>query len=276
MQKSHARWQLPAIFWPSYHPPQRPSPSDIKHFAEVFTGLSRDSRVLLLGVTPEVRALATARASSVVAVDASLPMIKSVYSKADAPSDAWSSAVQASWDHLPFKDASFDAVLGDGVCVFSGSASFNSSRLAYWARFLKPGRGVLAVRVFERPCLPQPLLQMDDIVKLADSNCLNLDELRWQLAYELADENGQVPLSLFYEELVGTGFIDWLARRFDEAELSKFLNYRGSPGTYWFPTREEFISSAASCESLRLNSTRTASDYPLAQYCPVYSFHRLG
>jgi hypothetical protein len=70
-----------------------------------------DPTLLLLGVTPELCALATGRRSRVVAVDPSVDMIRSVWPGRLRPRDE---ALCADWLRLPLAGESVDLVLSDG------------------------------------------------------------------------------------------------------------------------------------------------------------------
>lgn len=108
--------------------PLRPSPEDVKHFADQ---LSSSMRVLLLGVTPELQPYAT------IAIDNNLSAVQT------NPKIA----VFGDWSDLPF-ESEFDAVIGDGCLnIFQGTPELFFRQMK---KALKK-EGKLVLRTFVSP-----------------------------------------------------------------------------------------------------------------------------
>src|SRR5262249_23614697 len=109
-------WQEVARTYAGYTPPLRPSSNDLRRYEQLLadfiaTGSIRSSTVLLLGVTPDVVGMKWPPATRLLAVDSSQSMIQALW-----PKDNDSARVVcADWRQLPFRKASFQAVMGDGV-----------------------------------------------------------------------------------------------------------------------------------------------------------------
>jgi len=109
-------WAELARAYASLAPPLRPSSEDIRFMEQAVAAYASrrpDDAIeaLLLGVTPDIVAMQWPGAASLLAVDSSGAMAKSLW-PAEAPPGRW--AVCANWLALPRRRHSCDVVIGDG------------------------------------------------------------------------------------------------------------------------------------------------------------------
>ena len=105
-----AGWEATARRWGERKPPWRPSAGDVDVYRRL-AGERLGGRVLLLGVTPELRDLVASAGGSLVLTDASAAMYEvttRMLRLADPSQETW---VRREWGPFPFGD--FDLVLGD-------------------------------------------------------------------------------------------------------------------------------------------------------------------
>jgi SAM-dependent methyltransferase len=97
-------------------PPLRPSADDIQIFERTIADWAaarsmRRVEALLLGVTPDIARMRWPSGTSLLAIDRSEPMVRTVWPGNIA---GWREVVCADWVSLPRKKASCDVVIGDG------------------------------------------------------------------------------------------------------------------------------------------------------------------
>lgn len=100
--------------WINFSTPHRPTPKEVsiyRHFID--TNVSRGSKFLIFGATPELRDLAVEIGAQTFLIDISWPMFRGMllYTKvADAARETW---IKSDWEDAPLQDSFFDVVVGD-------------------------------------------------------------------------------------------------------------------------------------------------------------------
>jgi len=222
----------------------------------------RDQRVLLLGVTPELAVLGR----DLTAVDNSPRMIARIW-----PGDNEERrALLADWTHLPFEDASFDAVIGDGS--LNSAADQAKAVLGEVSRLLAPG-GKAAFRTFCSPTLPESLESIQQDVESGTAG--NLHALKWRIAMALAalTEDWVVPVEailetfnrMFPDRSALAGATGWTI-----GEISTLDAYDGADHGLAFPTVDQLTQLAAGLFGDA--AFLPGAGYPLAERCPIIAW----
>lgn len=238
-------------------PPLRPSDSDVERVRHGLAGYT--GRVLLLGLTPELSILS----DDLTAVDNSAAMLAKVW-----PGDTrCRRALLADWTRLPFPNASFTAVIGDGA--LNSVPEHVDEVLNESKRVLCPaGRAVF--RIFCAPASPDTFQRIKR--DLVDGQIENVHALKWRIAMALAATQSSAIVSV--QEILSAFnnlFPDRakLARRmgWSLADIATIDAYVGADHTLLFPTLENVLEKI----SLRFNtvSVAPATEYPLAERCPT-------
>lgn len=253
-----------AINWnhfPALHakltPPLRPAPSDVAAFGDAIAGY--DGEVLLLGMTPELAELG----QSLTAVDSCQPIIDAIW-PGDGPTRR---AVNGNWTALPFADASFDSVIGDGSlnCV----PDCVPAVLAEIRRVLRPG-GIAAMRLFASPDPPDDLAAIN--ADALAGRIGNAQALRWRIgmARGFGRPNFALPATdilvtfnrLFPDRAALTQATGWEA-----SQIDSFDDYIDT--THWlgFPPVAAMLDWAR--PYFDSAEVRASTGYPLAERCPL-------
>lgn len=237
--------------------PLRPSPQDVSNFQYAIRG--NDSRVLLLGVTPELSGLG----QNLVAADGSPRMIEQVW----PGDDDNRRAILADWQSLPFGASSFHAVVGDGSLnvVADGLAAL----LLEIKRVLMPS-GVAAFRTFCSPEIPESLDCIADDVRGGWSG--NFHALKWRIAMAAAARQGSCTIPV---EEIKKAFEDMFADRNALCEITGWsmsdiatIDYYDVAGyRLGFPSERNMREIARQC-GFSISITQSTG-YPLADRCPI-------
>lgn len=134
------RWQLSG-------PPLRVAPADVEAYREASADLIRERerpRLLLLGVTPEIRRMAWPEGTELLAVDRARAMIELVW-----PGPP-SRVLRADWTALPLPDGSRDLVLCDGGFHLLTHPEGQARLVASLRRVVAAG-GLCLLRLFVPP-----------------------------------------------------------------------------------------------------------------------------
>lgn len=226
-------WRDIAALWSRFGPPLRPVAEDVGLLTRHLP--PGPARVLVLGVTPELLGFPWDPGSPVVSVDRSPEVAEAL-----APGRR---VVVADWLRMPFEDASFDFVVGDGCNPSLGSREALHEWLTEIARVLAPG-GRFAHRYFVRPFSPG-----------LERDCLGpagFHAIKIRLAAFIASSNqGVVRLGDVYDAFPAN------LGRWTKDELSTLEPYRGSDVRYYLPTEDQIrhpdlVRVAADCPSYGL------------------------
>lgn len=235
-------WTELADLWQFVGPPLRPTSEDTlarerfvcKNYRPDDSG---EPRALVLGVTPEIISMNWPQHTRVVAADCNRGMIQNVYPKSSSHRQ---SVLQSNWLSLPFKEKSFDWIIGDGCYVMleydKGYRDLSDSI----QRMLKP-EGQFIIRFYIQPNDKETPKQV--FKELCEGLIWNFHLFKWRLAMSLQDNVYEgIPLRRVWE--------CWADMHLDEKDLSGYLNwpmeeihtihaYRSSTKRYTFPTWDE-------------------------------------
>ncbi|MBU1214010.1 MAG: class I SAM-dependent methyltransferase [Gammaproteobacteria bacterium] len=165
-----AHWQTFASRWNRLGPPMRPGPEDVANFQRALD--DTPGACLLLGVTPELINLS----ANLIALDNSADMIHALWPR-------HLGSIQGDWLDMPFDDASFDNVIGDGCPVLLEFPLQLERFFAEVSRVLKPG-GRLALRVF---VCPEHAEGPEQVCAAASAgNIRSFHAFKWRLSMAIA------------------------------------------------------------------------------------------
>jgi SAM-dependent methyltransferase len=152
----NAHWPHIARIWHQVTPPLRPSSFDLAIYQSALDGLetSKPLRILVLGVTPEIRSLRVPPTTVWRAVDRSQDMITYVW-PGNVDEVQWSS-----WDSMDFPAASFDIAFCDGGLGLLAYPDQQTALARKLSTILRPG-GQLLVRLF---CSDGRMETVDDVL----------------------------------------------------------------------------------------------------------------
>ncbi|MDA0821678.1 MAG: class I SAM-dependent methyltransferase [Proteobacteria bacterium] len=171
---SEAHWPHIARIWQQVTPPLRPSKFDLAIYQSVLDDRESASplRILVLGVTPEIRGLNAPLTTVWRSVDRSGDMIKYVW-----PGNP--NEVQCTtWDAMDFPHASFDIVFCDGGLCLLAYPDQHTALAEKLSTILRPG-GQLVIRLF---CGDGRADSVDDVLAdLAHHKIPNLSVLKLRL-----------------------------------------------------------------------------------------------
>ena len=173
-KRSH--WDDHARQWSRIASPLRPHADDE---GNVRRALGNSGGLhLLLGVTPEYARMF----DRVVAVDRSAAMIGALWQGDVSGKDA----IQADWMHLPLRERSFDACIGDGCLNFFSCPSQYGLFFHQVQRVLRSG-GRFALRIFIRPDAGETCAAVCEHAMRAGIGSFHA--FKWRLAMAIAAES---------------------------------------------------------------------------------------
>lgn len=158
-------WNKYSSLWDIVGGPLRPGDEDIEIYKKEISG-----KALLLGVTPEIRSLNVMG----VCIDNSLHMIENVQSdNKDMP------AICADWTNMPFKNDSFDTIVGDGALNVLSYLDDHVSVMKELSRVIVPGGKVL-LRTFIRSSSPWTIKKIKALLNAG--RIKSFDQLKFMIA----------------------------------------------------------------------------------------------
>jgi SAM-dependent methyltransferase len=234
-----AHWDRRALAW-RVAPPLSPGAADVAWYEsvarEAAAAADRPPRVLLLGVTPAVAAMAWPDGTRLVAADWSEGMLRRTWPATGTPPAA--ARVQADWRALPFPDAGFDLALGDGCLSAVGTLAAAARVNVEVRRVLRPG-GLYGLRCFARPDPPPQLGSL--FRRLRSGACPDLGLFRWLLLMAVQGESAEGASLDAAWRAWAAAIPDGraLARRFGWSAdaLTALEGWAGSTARYFFPSR---------------------------------------
>jgi SAM-dependent methyltransferase len=258
--------------WAAFGRPMRPWPADSAVMQQQITALAAGSRVVLLGLTPEIIAARYPPRATLVAVDNSEAMVHLLWPARQAPPGAH--VVLADWRALPFVPATVELVLGDGCYTLLDHPAGSRTLAREIARVLSlHGRCVL--RVFTRPEHNESIERIGDDLARGAIGSVHVLKLRLLAAvhgqrgnYSVLDDAWQAWQALPALSAARGDGPGWRAD-----EVATLASYRGLATRYHLPTVAEFTALNADCGLELVACSR--QDYEHAEHCPTFVFARV-
>jgi SAM-dependent methyltransferase len=256
-------WQKYHSAWSKLEAPLRPNAETLGKIAELTGAVA--GPVLLLGVTPEL----AGSYDHVLGVDKNKAMIDNVW----PGNTATKQARHADWLDLEEPKNHFSAAVGDGSLNSVTTLREIRQVLGRVVNLLAPG-GRFACRLYERPEKPfteEHLRQMG-----SQPAPINFHAFKWQLAMHLAETTGAAMPVVLIRERFNELFPDrdrlardtgWPRDIIDMIDI-----YRGSPTTYVFPNRREFLDVLP--KGISDVRFEPCGSYDLAECCPMLAFQK--
>lgn len=264
-------WSRHAQGWARVGPPLRPCAEDVRVVEAAIAAWAggRGGRagapadVLVLGVTPELVALAAPPASSIVAVDREPAMIDALFEPAPGRR-----AVVGDWRALPLPAAAIDIAVGDGGLSALAYPADYATIVAELARVVRPG-GRVVLRLFATPEVPETLA---DVRAALDALAIrSFDALKWRLAMAIHRAVAVTAIRDAFDAMVPAraalaARTGWRRDVIDHIDV-----YRDSPAIYSFPTLAEVRAVfAPRFDELACH----VPGYELGERCPTLVWQR--
>ena len=261
--RASADWSRSALLLGRARQPWIPSEEDSQLMLELASPtLRKDSKVVVLGVTPAIIQLSWPRQVMLCAIDASPAMIAAQWR---AHSSIASMVACARWQSMPFPDAAASAIVGDGSLNTLPSLAEYPVVFAELSRMLRRD-GVLVLRCFVRSTAES----VEEVVEAALNRKFTTSApFRLRLCMALAKKDGGLGLG---ELLEGFNALFPDRQRLAAAagwpmeEIERFDMDKGSNVRITFPSESQITKLAAPFFDVR--AVRRGS-YALAEYCPT-------
>ena len=267
--ETQSYWNQMARFYWMTGAPLRPGPEDILHLQQLVARASSELprgplHAVMLGVTPAKASMQWPNNVRLLAVDRSLPMVKSVW-PGDVPGAR--QAICGDWFSLPLADRSCSLFTGDGSgnCVRFPEGLRELAAEA--ARVLHP-EGRLLLRCYIQPERREEPDRVLASLRESDNPTFHHFKFRLLMALQRTARDGVV-LADVHRYWVRSRIIpERLAEAtgWDLASIRMMDAYRDSPTVHVFPTLAEFRSVL---EEFFEECSCTSASYPLAERCPV-------
>ena len=265
-------WGMMAYHWEGYGPPLRPSPPDIaamEHTVRTWRSGSGDRgpRALMLGVTPEIAAMAWPEGTRLTAIDRSEAMIAHVW-----PGDIANrrTAIHADWfDHDFGRN---DVVIGDGIFAIMRYPDQYRALVRKIAASLTQG-GLFVTRTFLQAAEREaPARVLRDLIE-GRIGSIHAFKFRLAMSMQTRAEDG-VRHGDVFDALHQAGIeCDALAARtgWSELEIDTLRIYQGKDARLSFLSTGE-MAALMSEHFETLGEARF--DYEMGERCPVMTYRR--
>jgi hypothetical protein len=266
------QWEKNALNWRLMGPPLRPDYEDVALYIQAvreWNGNSTASRVLLLGVTPELYGMPWPEGTDFLAADRSEAMIEAVW---PGPKGA---ALLTEWLDIKLPRGSRDIVLCDGG-LHVLSYPEEQTRLVQILRNIVPNGGLCVFRLFLPPeHRESPDAVIDDLLagKVPDLNVLKFR--LWMALSNSASEG--VEMATVYRVVHDVvGGIDPLAERTGwSIEHTRAINSsQDLKARLFFPTLDEVIDLFCGGENGFEMHRLLVPTYELGEQCPTIVLRR--
>lgn len=268
-----SHWRSYAAYWRLLGSPLRPGAEDVRLYRELLAEHFRPvhcerSRVLMLGVTPELAGLDWPGDVEVVATERVASTIGALW----PGNTAHKRAICTDWLRLPFADSRFDLAIGDGCLVAIGARGAQGELIAAAGRALRRG-GFLCLRLF---CRPEPGESVDAVfASLQQGDIGGFHAFKWRLAMALQGRGEDVAVADIWRV--------WHAAEIDRDELAQGRGwhravidtidaYRDSPMRYRFAGYDSLVSEFEAA-GFHLLAVRQGN-YELSERCPIVMLRR--
>lgn len=269
-------WDSQIEIFKQMKPPLRPHSSEIVLLEEIAVALVESQQisnlqVLLLGVTQEIVNLNWPDGTMLTAVDRSEVMINQFW-PGDIPDRR--KVVYADWFDMPFVEASFHLIIGDGVFNFMRYPD-GYRNLAGTLSGLLFHNGQMCIRIFNQPPHKE---KPEDVLKYFDENQhVDYFEFRFRLATSLQDrvETGiEVTTEILDQYLVDHGIaLSQLHKKSRYTPPPPPPNSGSNDNLYriTYPTNQEYISQVGPSFS---RVRKLTGSHKLSDRTPIFVFSR--
>jgi len=265
-----AYWSRTAASWHLRGSPLRPVAADIDLYQQALRRWRRDraapcTKLLLLGVTQELRAMDWPAETELLACDRSPAMIGTIWPRAGF-NGRFAAPVCADWRALPLPDASRHAAIGDNCAMLLAPRALRQV-IDGLARVLDQG-AALILRLHMRPDSPESAASI--AAEALAGRIGSFDAFKWRLAMAVqgASDAGvrladvwAAFAALFPDRLALSRLTAWSVASIDTID-----SYRDSDVRYYYHRLDEFAQALQpACEIV-------SADYPsyeLGERCPV-------
>ncbi len=272
---SKVYWDDFAASFAAIGAPLRPSAEDVLCFEESVAnwaanrpknGRPRERlHALLLGVTQEIAGMRWPDASSLLAVDQSLPMAQVVW-PGNIPARRW--AVCGDWLALPRRESSCDVVIGDGA-VNCLKYPQGLRALAEKVSRVLCEDGIVVLRCFVQPEEKELPEQVFSDMFRSRIQTFHQFKFRLLMAMQPSAEQGIAVNDVYKAWMSGNIDLNWLMSRtgWEKQAIDTIKAYRDKEVVHTFPTVTEL--RAVLLEFFDEISVSVA-DYCLGERCPRF------
>lgn len=251
-------WNNHAKLWNLIGSPLRPNHEDIailKHYIESLDLQSKKSKCLLLGVTPEIVHLLQKLHMDFYAVDFSAEMVLTL-----RDNHLSSQYIIGDWLNMPFINASFDLIIGDGCFTAVGNSNNIKKLLNESFRLLKKN-GVLINRWFTAPDTQE---NIQDVLNTPENN---FHAFKWRMAMSLQYNFTQgVVLDALWKIFEENKNELLNKKKWQHLEFSTIDSYKSIFTSYAFPSIAELRNLVS--DNFDIDDIKHAS-YHLHERCPI-------
>jgi SAM-dependent methyltransferase len=248
-------WQDFAQQWDRLGSPLRPCAQDVENFRSAMG--DDPGRCLLLGVTPELADTA--------------PQLTAIDNNADMIGALWHSehkAVLGDWLDMPFPDASFDTLIGDGCLVLLSHPAQQREFFAQVTRVLSPC-GRILLRVFVNPAQGESAQTV--CADALAGNMKGIHAFKWRLSMALAANAPDFGVnvadtSTTFDRLLPDRNQLSSATGWSRSEIETIDLYRGSTARYSYPT---LAAVRQTIPPILKEIDVLYGRYELAERCPI-------
>lgn len=264
-EQLQVHWNSIARHWKHFGPPLRPCDDDLAVMrSAIFQHPVASPRVLMLGVTPEIAQLDWPQGTCLDAVERSTEMIDVVW-PGDVPGVR--RAHRGEWLELPFRESSFDVVIGDGCYISMKFPDGYEQLTRSIRRVLKPD-GMLIMRFFVSP---EEKEHPDDVITdLLSGQIGSFHAFKWRLAMAVQNDPRH---GVCLRDVWRT----WSGYEISQIELARQMGwtlesiqtielYQDRQVRFTFPRREEALSEVRTMFDVKHIHTPT---YELGERCPI-------
>lgn len=266
-------WKSGAELWPLFGPPLRPSDEDGAMLEDLLLDWSSRHgapRMLVLGVTPEVHALAQRHNWPLEAVDRVPEMFDSVWPGERADT------LCADWTDIPLDPASRDVVVLDGGLQMLAYPQDQERLACEMRRILRPD-GLFIGRMFAPPARAESPDEVMADLRRGKIPRVDALKLRLGMALQRSPESGTALRAVWDRVRAAEPDFEALARRagWPVEQMQALHAYEHATERYHFFGVDELCDIwCGQIGGFELAAVKVGG-YPLAERCPTVALRRL-
>lgn len=266
-------WNSGADLWPLFGPPLRPGDEDGAILEDLLLDWSRrhgTPQMLVLGVTPEVHALAQRHGWPLQAVDRVSDMFDSVW-----PGDP-ADTLCADWKDIPLEPASRDVVVLDGGLQMLAYPQEQARLAQEMRRILRPD-GLFIGRMFALPAVAESAEAVIADLRRGEIPRVDALKLRLGMALQRSPEAGAALRQVWETVRAAEPDFEALARRlgWPIEQMQSLHAYEHATESYHFFDVDALCSVWCGQVGGFERAAVKVGSYPLAERCPTVALRRL-